>query len=180
MGRLRFATIWLGGCSGCHMSFLDTDEFLLELAGMADLVYTPLVDVKEYPENVDLVLIEGAVGNDEHKELLLKARARTKTLVALGDCAISGNVTGLRNLAGGAQPSLENAYITLADTNPGIPALEHVLPVITDPVVPLHRLVQVDAYIPGCPPDAKRIRHALEGLLSGAGEVLVGNELRPG
>ncbi len=65
MERLKLATIWLGGCSGCHMSFLDLDEFLLDLAERVDIVYTPLIDVKEYPEGVDVVLVEGAVASDE-------------------------------------------------------------------------------------------------------------------
>src|SRR5215475_4231384 len=60
-GRLRLATVWLGGCSGCHMSFLDLDEDLIELAGKIDLVYSPVIDVKEYPLDVDVCLVEGAV-----------------------------------------------------------------------------------------------------------------------
>ena len=82
MARLRFATVWLGGCSGCHMSFLDLDEWLFDLAAQADVVFSPLADVKEYPENVDLVLVEGAVANEENLEMIHKVRARTKTLVA--------------------------------------------------------------------------------------------------
>ena len=59
MDRLRVATVWLGGCSGCHMSLLDLDEFLIELADKIQLVYSPLMDIKEYPERVDLCLVEG-------------------------------------------------------------------------------------------------------------------------
>ena len=66
MGRLKLATVWLGGCSGCHMSFLDLDEFLIDLADQADVVYTPIMDVKEYPEGVDVALVEGAIANEEH------------------------------------------------------------------------------------------------------------------
>src|SRR4030081_835790 len=97
MDRLRVATCWLGGCSGCHMSFLDLDEFLIDLAGVVDLVYSPIMDTKEDPENVDLVLVEGAVANEENHEMILKVRARTRILVAFGDCAVTGNVTALRN-----------------------------------------------------------------------------------
>src|ERR1700749_3586316 len=93
MGRLRFATVWLGGCSGCHMSFLDLDEWLFDLAARADVVFTPIADIKEYPANVDLALIEGAVANEENREMLLKVRENTKTIVAFGDCAVTGNVT---------------------------------------------------------------------------------------
>ena len=100
MGRIRFATVWLGGCSGCHMSFLDLDEWLFELAAQADVVFSPLADVKEYPENVDLALVEGAVANEENLAMIRKVRGRTKTLVAFGDCAVTGNVTALRNPLG--------------------------------------------------------------------------------
>jgi NAD-reducing hydrogenase small subunit len=85
MARLRLATVWLGGCSGCHMSFLDLDEWLLELAALADVVYCPLIDVKEYPEGVDAVLVEGAVANEEHDRMIRLVRARTKVLVSFGD-----------------------------------------------------------------------------------------------
>src|SRR5271165_5491792 len=78
MDRLKVATAWLGGCSGCHMSFLDLDEFLIELAAKAELVFSPVMDVKEYPENVDVCLIEGAVCNEDNLEMIRKVRARTK------------------------------------------------------------------------------------------------------
>ena len=63
--KARVATIWLSGCSGCHMSFLDQDERLIDLAAKISLVYGPFVDVKSFPENVLVTLIEGAANNDE-------------------------------------------------------------------------------------------------------------------
>ena len=95
--KLRLATVWLGGCSGCHMSFLDLDEFLVDLAQQVEIVFSPIVDVKEYPHNVDLCLIEGAVCNEDHVEMLHQIRERTKTVVSFGDCAVTGNVTAIRN-----------------------------------------------------------------------------------
>src|SRR5512137_1954865 len=96
-GKIRAATIWLSGCSGCHMSFLDQDELLFEIAKNIQLVYGPLVDAKVFPENVDVTLIEGAVANEEQLELLKEARQKTKILISLGDCAVTGNVPALRN-----------------------------------------------------------------------------------
>ncbi len=104
MDRTRLATVWLGGCSGCHMSFLDLDEFLIELAGKVELVYSPVVDVKNYPENVDLCLIEGAICNEDNLELIHKIRQRTRVLVSFGDCAVTANVPAMRNHLARATP----------------------------------------------------------------------------
>ena len=94
MERLRIATVWLGGCSGCHMSFLDLDEWLIDLAGMADIVFTPVMDVKEYPHNVDAVLVEGAVANEDNFEMLLKVRERSKMLIlAWPSIRVTGSMT---------------------------------------------------------------------------------------
>src|SRR5512143_1881669 len=96
--KVRAATVWLSGCSGCHMSFLDQDERLIDLAKKITLVHSPIADVKEFPENVDVTLIEGAVANEEQLAMLKKVRSRTKVLISLGDCAVTGNVTALRNV----------------------------------------------------------------------------------
>jgi len=102
-GLLRLATAWFGGCSGCHMSFLDLDEFLIDVAGKVDLVYSPVIDVKEYPEDVDVCLVEGAICNEDNLELIHKVRARTKVLVSFGDCAVTANVPAIRNQAWAGQ-----------------------------------------------------------------------------
>ena len=127
---LRLATVWFGGCSGCHMSFLDLDEFLIELAGKVELVFSPVVDVKEYPENVDVCLIEGAICNEDNLELLHKVRARTKVLVSFGDCAVTANVPAIRNQLGlgNAESVLQRAYIEGAQTNPGVPKEPGIVP----------------------------------------------------
>jgi len=154
--KKRFATMWLAGCSGCHMSFLDLDEFLIELLTQVDLVFGPLVDTKEFPENVDLLLVEGAVANRDNLELLLKARERSKVLVSFGDCAVTGNVTALRNLS----PDLSELY-------GGRTSFDPIVPPLLPRVFPLHHYVRVDHYLPGCPPDAGRIRTFLQALLEG-------------
>jgi NAD-reducing hydrogenase small subunit len=180
MERLRLATVWLGGCSGCHMSFLDLDEWLFELSRFADVVYTPFADVKQYPENVDAVLIEGAIANEDHFRFIQQIRARTRILVSFGDCAVTGNVTAMRNPLGDALPVLERSYVELADRNPGIPAEPGIVPVLLDRVHPVHAVVPVDAFIPGCPPPADRIRAALEALLAGKPVQLEGPEIKFG
>lgn len=164
----RFATVWLGGCSGCHMSFLDMDEFVIDLADLVDIVYTPIVDIKTYPENVDICLVEGAVANEDNLEMLLRVRQNTKLLIAFGDCAVTGNVTAMRNPLGVAESILKSVYVDKGDLNGQIPRTPIIVPVLLDRVRPLHELVSVDGYIHGCPPSAPLIRAAIEALLAGA------------
>ena len=94
MTKASLATVWLDGCSGCHMSFLDMDGRLLDIAGRANLVYSPLVDIKEFPEGVDVTLVEGAVSSVDDLEKIRMVRSRTRILVSLGDCAVTSNVPG--------------------------------------------------------------------------------------
>ncbi len=163
--KTRVATIWLSGCSGCHMSFLDQDELLIELAKKIQLVYSPIVDIKTFPENVDVTLVEGAVANEEQLNLLKEAREKTKILISLGDCAVTGNVTALRNtLKESDKAVLEMAFIDTSEVNPQIPTD---VPKLLKKVHPLHEIVKIDHFIPGCPPPADLIAYALTELLAG-------------
>ena len=182
MDRLRVATVWLGGCSGCHMSFLDLDEFLIDLAGKIDLVYSPVVDVKEYPENVDVCLVEGAVCNEDNLEILRKIRQRTKVVVSFGDCAVTGNVPALRNQLGltNAENVLQRAYLEGAQTNPAVPREPGIVPALLEQVHPLHEVVHVDYYLPGCPPPANCIKALMTQVLSGQEPKLEGTQLKFG
>jgi len=180
MDRLKLATVWLAGCSGCHMSFLDLDEWLLELAAMADLVYSPVLDIKEFPEGVDVTLVEGAVANDENLEMIRLVRRRSKVLVSFGDCAVTGNVTALRNPLASAQPVLQRSYVELADVTPAMPSDEGLLPMLLDRVEPLHAIVPVDFFLPGCPPSAPEIRAVLEALVAGRAPALAGKQIKFG
>jgi len=149
------------------MSFLDLDEFLIDLAGLVELVYSPIADVKEYPKGVDVVLVEGAVANEDNRTLIRKVRERSKVLVSFGDCAVTGNVTALRNPLGLALEVLRPVYSERPDVNPRIPDDREVVPVLLDRVEPVHAVVAVDFYLPGCPPPANRIRAVLEQLIAG-------------
>ena len=164
MTKPTLATIWLDGCSGCHMSFLDMDERLLEVAEQADLVYSPVIDVKEYPEAVDFCLVEGAVSSEEDLHKIQMVRERTKTLISFGDCAVTANVPSMRNPIGPG-PLLERAYLENADLNRRIPL--DVIPALLPTARPVHRVVPVDLFLPGCPPSADLIFSTLVDLLNG-------------
>jgi NAD-reducing hydrogenase small subunit len=164
MKKARLATVWLDGCSGCHMSILDTDEAIVNVAKRADLVYGPLVDAQEFPKAVDVTLVEGAVSSQEDLEKLRTIRQRTKFLVALGDCAVTGNVPAMRNQYP-ARKILERIYVEGAQQCRGVPS-EGVPPLLRQ-AVPLHEAVKVDLHVPGCPPGAKALAWVLGELLEG-------------
>lgn len=166
----RLATVWLGGCSGCHMSFLDMDERLLDLAARVDLCASPLTDYKDFPE-ADITLVEGAVANGEHLEQIRKVRMRTKLLVSLGDCAVSGNITAMRNIFA-VEDVLERAYRENATLVTGVPTGNGAVPRLLARVRPVHEVVKVDYFIPGCPPSADAIHSFLMSLLEGRSPVL--------
>lgn len=162
--KARLATVWLDGCSGCHMSFLDMDERLLDFADKVDLVYSPLVDVKEFPTDVDVTLIEGAVSSEADEARLYAIRERSKILVSLGDCAVTANVPSMRNPFG-VDAVLQRVYLDNATAQAQIPRQE--LPSLRTRALPLHHFVKVDVFMPGCPPSADTIHFALSELIAG-------------
>lgn len=178
MVKVRFATVWLAGCSGCHMSFLDMDEWLIELAQYADVVYSPVgCDLKEYPENVDVCLVEGAIANEENLELARKLRQHTKTVISFGDCAVTANVPAMRNMLGGSDSVLKRAYLELGDVTPQLPDEPGIVPELLERVIPLHEVIPVDIFMPGCPPSADRIKATIEPLLKGEQPDMSGREM---
>ena len=160
--KTRVATAWLSGCSGCHMSLLDIDERLLDLADKIELVYGPMVDTKEFPEKVDVTLVEGSVANVDNETTIRRIRGRTRLLVSLGDCAVTGNVPSMRNYFE-KEVVLRRVYARAGDN-------EHIpvdVPALLSPVRPIHSIVKVDLFVPGCPPSADVIHFTISELLQG-------------
>ena len=162
--KIKFATVWMDGCSGCHMSFLDMDEKLIDIANHVEVVCSPYVDVKEYPEGVDLVIIEGAISSEEDEEKIKKIRKRSKLVMSFGDCAVTGNVTALRNIHG-LEACFQRAYYENATLNQSTPSVD--LPVQLEHVRPLNEVIKVDIFLPGCPPPATSIYAILKDLIDG-------------
>jgi len=169
--RVRLATTWLDGCSGCHMSLLDLDERLLELAPRIELVYGPLVDGKQFPAGVDVTLVEGAVSSEKDREEILHIRERTKILVSFGDCAVTANVPAMRNKFK-VEDVLKRAYLENSSYHSEIPTVG--LPKLLKRARPVHEFVAVDVFLPGCPPPPEAILLVLGELLEGRAPDLKG------
>ncbi len=164
MNKLSLATIWLDGCSGCHMSFLDIDDRILQIIEKYDILYSPLVDVKEFPDEVDVTLVEGAISTDEDVEKIELIRKRTKTLIAFGDCAVTANIPAMRNRFK-LEEVLNRGYIETARKNKIIP--DQHLPKLLDQAYPVYHFVDVDLFLQGCPPSADLIFYVLMELAEG-------------
>jgi NAD-reducing hydrogenase small subunit len=176
MDKLKIGTCWLDGCSGCHMSLLDLDEGIVAVLKKADIVFGPLVDAQEWPEDVDVAVVEGAVSSQDDLKLIQTIRARSGVLVALGDCAVTGNVPSMRNGIP-TRRLLERVYIEGADETAGVPT-DGVPPLLRQ-AEPLHQQVAVDVHVPGCPPKPNAILTVLSELLEGRQPDL-GSKLRFG
>jgi len=164
MRKLKLATVWLDGCSGCHMSLLDLDAGLIPVLRKVDIVYGPLVDAQEFPEEVDITLVEGAVSSQEDADRIHEIRQRTKLLVSLGDCAVTANVAGMRNTIP-VTKLLQRIYVDGADESKRIPADS--LPRLLKLARPAQDFVKIDVCIPGCPPQSRTIAAFLNNLLDG-------------
>ncbi len=164
MKKVKVATVWLDGCSGCHMSLLDMDAAIISLAQKIDLVYGPLVDAQEFPEDVEVTLVEGAVSSQEDLNKLQKIRQRTRLLISLGDCAVTGNVPAMRNSIPVTRLH-QRVYIEGAQESKLVPS--DGVPPLLKQARPLREFVKVDMCLPGCPPPAKSISSVILDLVEG-------------
>jgi NAD-reducing hydrogenase small subunit len=164
--KIKVATTSLAGCFGCHMSFLDIDERILELAQIAQFDRSPLTDIKSCSDQVDIGLVEGGLCNSENVHTLREFRKSCKILVAVGACAINGGLPAMRNHIP-LQECLEESYLdAVGIENPQIPN-DIELPLLLNKVHPIHEVVKVDYFLPGCPPSADVFWKFLTDLASG-------------
>jgi len=168
MARPRIATCSLAGCFGCHMSLLDIDERILELAELVEFDRSPIDDFKEFQGRCAVGLIEGGCANEENVETLREFRRRCDVLVSVGDCATMGGIPAMRNLVP-LEECLREAYVDGPTVhNPaGLPPGDPELPRLLDRVYPIAEVVRIDWHVPGCPPPADALWAALTALLAG-------------
>jgi len=163
--KIRIATTSLAGCFGCHMSFLDMDERLVALLEHVEFNRSPFTDIK-HCDPCDIGLIEGGLCNADNVHVLREFRANCKILIAVGACAINGGVPAMRNHFT-LRECLEESFMnSIGVENPQIPD-DVELPLLLDKVHPIHEVVHVDYYLPGCPPSADEFLSVLGDLLEG-------------
>lgn len=175
MAKPVIATGHFTGCFGCHMSILDIDERIIDLADIVEFDKSPINDIKRFSRPVDVGLIEGGVSNDENVEFLRMFRENCKILIAVGACAITGGVPAMRNTVP-LKECLEEAYLNGPTIVDGVIPNDSEIPIMLDKVYPVHEVVKIDYFLPGCPPSGDTIWAALTALLSG-GKVELPYEL---
>ena len=164
--KLKVATCSLAGCFGCHMSLLDIDERLLDLLEVVEFDRSPINDIKHISQPVDLGLIEGGVCNAENIHVLHEFRRMCRVLVAVGECGITGGIPSMRNSLT-LKECLEESYIRgIGMENAQIPD-DPEIPLLLNKVRPLHHIVKIDYFLPGCPPSADAFWHFLTELVAG-------------
>jgi len=176
MAKIKIATSWLDVCAGCHMSLLDMDEAIIDLADAVEFTRSPITDIKEFPE-VDVGIVSGAIGNTEQEEEAKELRGRCKILVVLGDCACFGGIPSMRN-AFSKDEVLRRVYIETESTKDGKIPTSPEIPPLLEKALPVNAVVNVDCFVPGCPPRAEAIKYALTELLQGRIPVLPSEMMR--
>lgn len=183
MGKLKLALYWAAACGGCDVAVLDTHEKILEIGKLCDIVLWPIATdfkyhhVEEMADGaIDVCLFNGAVRNSENKHLAELLRRKSKVMVAFGSCAMMGGIPGLANLFGREDilnrvyketPSTDNPDSILPQEKLAVPEGEITLPRFFKSVYSLNQVVDVDYYVPGCPPAPERIWEVIQAIVSG-------------
>jgi len=176
----NFAFYWAASCGGCEIAVLDIDEKILDVADAVNIVFWPVAidtkykDVKAMEDGfIDVCFFNGAVRTSEQEEMAKLLRRKSKTLISFGSCAYSGGIPGLANLYSRTE-IFETAYLdnpstvgkTVPKTDVEVKEGKLTLPEFYDSVKALHQVVEVDYFLPGCPPPTELIVNAVEAILS--------------
>jgi len=180
MEKLKFAFCWAASCGGCEIAVLDINEKILDVVALADIVFWPVAidikykDVEAMPDkSIDVCFFNGAIRTEENEHMAKLLRQKSKVLVAFGSCAHEGCIPGLANVAN-KKEVFERAYLQSPSTiNPDqktpktsfkVDEGELTLPEFYDTVKTLDQTIDVDYYLPGCPPPVKLIANAVEAI----------------
>ncbi len=167
--KAKIGTMWLGGCSGCHLSIADFHESLLDVLELAQFEFSPVLCDTKYDEvpELDVLIVEGGIRNEENRELAEMLREKAGLVIAYGTCAAYGGIPGLGNLHTVEELTTEGYVNSCSTVNPeGIIPNEDV-PSLESRVRPLGEAIQVDLLIPGCPPKSDVVAEAILTLLNG-------------
>ncbi|UCF90856.1 MAG: NADP oxidoreductase [Desulfobacterales bacterium] len=176
MAKVRVATDWLAACAGCHMSLLDIDERLVALLDKVEFTSSPVTDLKHPPaDGVTVGILTGAISNSHNVEVARQMRSRCQILIAVGDCATFGGIVAHRNLVG-TQAALQRAYLETESTVDGLIPNSPELGLPLEKVTGIAEVVEVDLFIPGCPPRADDFHYVLSELLAGRTPVILPSE----
>ena len=178
--KLKFAFYWAASCGGCEIAVLDINEKILDVVAIADIVFWPVAidikykDVEAMPDKyIDVCFFNGAIRTEEQEHLAKLLRKKSKVLVAFGSCACQGGVPGLANVANRKEvferaylqsPSTSNPNSVTPKTSFKVPEGELKLPEFFDTVKTLDQTVDVDYYLPGCPPPSAQVAKAVEAI----------------
>jgi len=178
--KLKLAFYWAASCGGCEIAVLDIDEKILDVIAIADILFWPVAldfkykDVEEMEDNhIDVCFFNGAIRTSENEHLANLLRKKSKTLIAFGSCAVNGGIPGLANLASKDEifrvsylenPSTSNPQRILPKTSTEVEEGILTLPEFYDVVKSLDQVVEVDYYLPGCPPHPDLIMTAIGAI----------------
>lgn len=182
--KIKLAVYWGAACGGCCVSVLDVHESLFDVVAAADLVFWPIALDTKYKDveamadqEIDVTLFNGAVRNSENEHLAHLLRKKTKVLVAYGSCAHLGGIPGLANFSS-REAIFERVYDTSESTinpdklrpQPETEMKEGILelPTFYNDVRALDQVVDVDYYLPGCPPQTERLVEVFMAIVTGA------------
>lgn len=181
--KLKFAFYWAASCGGCEIAVLDINEKILDVVDIADILFWPVaIDVKYKDveamddDHIDVCFFNGAVRTSEQEEIARLLRKKSKALVSFGSCAVNGGIPGLANVSCREEifkdsftdnPTTDNPDNKVPCTTFKVPEGELELPEVYDTVHALHQVVDVDYFLPGCPPPTELIGDAVEAIASG-------------
>ena len=168
MAKPKLALYWAAACGGCDVAVLDTNEKILDIANLCDIVFWPIAADFKYhhvralaDKSIDLCLFNGAIRSTEQEEIAKLLRQKSKVLIAFGSCACFGGIPGLANFTTRADilqrvyieaPSNSNETKTVPQLKTNVPEGELDLPELFETVQTLAQVVPVEYFVPGCPP----------------------------